>query len=200
MGDTSAGKSSVLQALTRLPFPVAGDFCTRFVTDTTIRRCGLAERPGYKIEVKMDNKTSSADPPFEPKTFDHTEWIEVYQKLKEDIADAFDAMSLEKLPPTRTPGSKTGAPLNRLLRHRLQITVRKPDQVRISEVHFFVRCSNRTHTDYEIFGRPTSALLIFPASSVGPPRKKLRSRKSWRARGSESLNPSFSRLLQLRMC
>ena len=38
MGDQSSGKSSVLEALTRLPFPVAGNLCTRFATQIVFRR------------------------------------------------------------------------------------------------------------------------------------------------------------------
>jgi hypothetical protein len=103
VGDTSSGKSSVLQALTRLPFPVADDLCTRFVTETTIRRCRPSERPGYTIEVKMDQSSGPGDPPFDTKTFDSNEWIDVYRELKQDIAEAFDLMSPREKPPPGFP-------------------------------------------------------------------------------------------------
>ncbi|TVY62905.1 Dynamin-1-like protein, partial [Lachnellula suecica] len=144
IGDTSTGKSSVLQALTRLPFPVAGDLCTRFVTETTIRRCGPSEIPGYTIEVKMDDPTQEA--PFPPKVYESGEWVDVFQKLRGDIDDAFGEMSPEHLPAPGKPkrgdqanqrvGSTSSrqTPIPQLLRHRLQITVRKPDQAHFSIV------------------------------------------------------------------
>ncbi|KAH8662949.1 P-loop containing nucleoside triphosphate hydrolase protein [Tricladium varicosporioides] len=146
IGDTSTGKSSILQALTRLPFPVARDLCTRFVTETTIRRCGSFERPGYKIEVKMDSPSTFQVEPFSSKSFESDKWVEVYQQLREDIDDAFDKMSPTHLPP---PGISNNAaqakqrigstdlrshPVPKLLKHRLQITVRKPNQAHFSIV------------------------------------------------------------------
>jgi hypothetical protein len=37
-GDQSAGKSSVLEALTEIPFPRNDNLCTRFVTEIILRR------------------------------------------------------------------------------------------------------------------------------------------------------------------
>ncbi|KAN0098347.1 P-loop containing nucleoside triphosphate hydrolase protein [Hyaloscypha variabilis] len=143
IGDTSTGKSSVLQALTRLPFPVAGDLCTRFVTHTTIRRCVPFERPGYNIEVKMDGTGTSQAAPFPPKSFESDDWVEVYQNLREDIDDAFDKMGpIHLLPPGNSKKGKQGIsstsmrppPMPQLLKHRLQITVRKLNQAHFSIV------------------------------------------------------------------
>jgi len=146
IGDTSTGKSSVLQALTRLPFPVARELCTRFVTETTICRCVPSERPGYRIEVKMDSSSTSQAAPFSPKSFESDDWVEVFQHLREDIDDAFNKMSPDHLLP---PGiskkevhprhgiSSMGPrplPIPQLLKHRLQITVRKPNQAHFSIV------------------------------------------------------------------
>jgi len=163
IGDTSTGKSSVLQALTRLPFPVAGDLCTRFVTETTIRRCGPSERPGYKIEVKMDGPSTSQAAPFPPKGFESDEWVEVYQKLREDIDDAFDKMSpIHLLPPgisrkgaqAKHGISSTGLrppPIPQLLKHRLQITVRKPNQAHFSIVDIPGLVSSKSLSELQFF-------------------------------------------------
>ena len=37
-GDQSAGKSSVLEALTKIPFPRSDNLCTRFATEIIMRR------------------------------------------------------------------------------------------------------------------------------------------------------------------
>ena len=163
IGDTSTGKSSVLQALTRLPFPVAGELCTRFVTETTIRRCGPSERPGYKIKVKMDGPSTSDAAPFPPKNFESDEWVEVYQNLREDIDDAFDKMSQIHL---LAPGnSKEGVeamrgtsstsirppPTPQLLKHRLQITVRKTNQAHFSIIDIPGLVSSKYTLEIQLF-------------------------------------------------
>lgn len=38
VGDQSSGKSSLLEGLTGLAFPVASDLCTRFATQVVLRR------------------------------------------------------------------------------------------------------------------------------------------------------------------
>lgn len=45
VGDQSSGKSSVMEALSRVKFPVDGDLCTRFATEVSLRRA---------IETKFD--------------------------------------------------------------------------------------------------------------------------------------------------
>ena len=143
IGGTSTGKSSVLQAFTRLPFPVSDDICTRFVTETTVRRCGPYERPGYTIEVKLDGVNTPQAPQFAPKTFEADDWIEVYQKLRDEIAESYDEMNLVHLLPHGVPekgkewNSSTGPrppPVPQLSRHRMQITVRTRNQAHFSIV------------------------------------------------------------------
>ncbi|MCJ1391381.1 hypothetical protein MMC18_004245 [Xylographa bjoerkii] len=48
VGDQNTGKSSVLQAITRLPFPVNESMCTRFPTEVVFRR----SKPGSKTIVR----------------------------------------------------------------------------------------------------------------------------------------------------
>lgn len=53
VGDQSSGKSSVLQAITKLPFPVSDTMCTRFATEVALHRY-----PGptsMKFTVKPSN-------------------------------------------------------------------------------------------------------------------------------------------------
>ena len=43
MGDQSSGKSSLLEGLTGLSFPVASELCTRFATQIVLRRAPVSE-------------------------------------------------------------------------------------------------------------------------------------------------------------
>lgn len=43
VGDQSSGKSSVLESLTGLSFPIASDLCTRFATQIVLRRAPASE-------------------------------------------------------------------------------------------------------------------------------------------------------------
>jgi hypothetical protein len=48
VGDQSSGKSSLLEGLTGLSFPVASDLCTRFATQIVLRRA-----PASEAEVRI---------------------------------------------------------------------------------------------------------------------------------------------------
>lgn len=50
-GSQSSGKSSVLEALTKIPFPRNEDTCTRFVTEVTLR---YAEMESWKFVLQFD--------------------------------------------------------------------------------------------------------------------------------------------------
>ena len=55
VGDQSSGKSSLLEGLTGLPFPVASELCTRFATQIVFRRSHDAEEslqsPSYRLRM-----------------------------------------------------------------------------------------------------------------------------------------------------
>ena len=59
VGDQSSGKSSLLEGLTGLSFPVAGDLCTRFATQLVMRRSGK-EDAATNITI-LPGPTSLAD-------------------------------------------------------------------------------------------------------------------------------------------
>lgn len=50
MGDQSSGKSSLLEGLTGLAFPIASDLCTRFATQIVLRRTP-AEEANVKVSI-----------------------------------------------------------------------------------------------------------------------------------------------------
>lgn len=54
MGDQSAGKSSLLQSLTDIPFPVADRLCTRFPTRIVSRRTPF-EPESIKVSIEASS-------------------------------------------------------------------------------------------------------------------------------------------------
>lgn len=50
VGDQSSGKSSLLEALTGLSFPIASDLCTRFATQIVLRRAS-SEDAAVKVTI-----------------------------------------------------------------------------------------------------------------------------------------------------
>jgi hypothetical protein len=62
VGDQSTGKSSVLQAVTEIPFLVDDNMCTRFATEVVLRR-NLPDEP-TSIEISI---IPAADEPPERK-------------------------------------------------------------------------------------------------------------------------------------
>lgn len=65
VGDQSAGKSSVLEAISRVRFPAKGDLCTRFATELRLRRA-----PETRIAVRIDRDGSASSHHFHRTSFD----------------------------------------------------------------------------------------------------------------------------------
>ncbi|KAL9621158.1 MAG: hypothetical protein Q9160_004409 [Pyrenula sp. 1 TL-2023] len=57
-GDQSAGKSSVLEALTEIPFPRNDELCTRFATEITMRN---SEKTSLAIKIIPDSQRPTAE-------------------------------------------------------------------------------------------------------------------------------------------
>ncbi|KAG4440041.1 hypothetical protein IFR05_004491 [Cadophora sp. M221] len=65
VGDQNSGKSSVLQAITQLPFPVNDSLCTRFATEVSLRRS-----PGPEsIVVRIKRPDAQESEPFDVSEF-----------------------------------------------------------------------------------------------------------------------------------
>jgi len=65
VGDQSSGKSSVLEAISRVRFPTKGDLCTRFATELVLRRA-----PVTKISVRIGHPGSASFQKFDRTSFD----------------------------------------------------------------------------------------------------------------------------------
>jgi len=90
VGDQSSGKSSVLEAISRVRFPVDGDLCTRFATELVLRRADVTE---VKVTIQFtEEPESSVNPtsqrgasqqPFQRQSFDKDALPEIIKEAKE---------------------------------------------------------------------------------------------------------------------
>lgn len=89
VGDQSSGKSSVLEAVSGMKFPVHGDLCTRFATELILRR-----DPETKIAVSIQKATRPAvlgqdiveqaeSMPFHKTSFDKNDLPEIINEAQE---------------------------------------------------------------------------------------------------------------------
>ncbi|KAJ5287649.1 hypothetical protein N7478_003335 [Penicillium angulare] len=81
-GDQSSGKSSVLEAISRVRFPTKTNTCTRFATEVVLRRS-----PEPKLKVSIDPGDSRTD----------DEEIERLRAFSETLSDSNDAAAFQKL-------------------------------------------------------------------------------------------------------
>jgi hypothetical protein len=90
-GDQSSGKSSVLEAITEIPFPRQENLCTRFATEIILRR---HDTPSIAISITPDKARSETEQK-ELKEFGRT--ITDFTQLPEIIGDATEAMGLKEV-------------------------------------------------------------------------------------------------------
>jgi GTPase SAR1 family protein len=64
VGDQSTGKSSVLQAITEIPFPIDDKMCTRFATEVVLKRT----LPDHPTSIEVSIIPAPDEPPERKKT------------------------------------------------------------------------------------------------------------------------------------
>jgi len=102
-GDQSAGKSSVLEALTEIPFPRNDNLCTRFATEIILRRA-----PSDSLTIKVIPDTER--PKMEQESIQaFQESITNFGELPRVMTAAMDAMGLGSLDGTSTSASNAKA-------------------------------------------------------------------------------------------
>ena len=94
VGDQNTGKSSVMEAISRIPFPIQEGVCTRFPIQLELRR-----KPEVKFEVTITPGESRKD---EEKAalreFHHN--VQALSQLPQIIQDAWEKMGVEPKSPT----------------------------------------------------------------------------------------------------
>lgn len=88
-GDQSAGKSSVLEALTEIPFPRNDNLCTRFATEIILRR---APQDSLTIKIIPDSERPASE---QAAIRSFHETITDFSELPRIMADAMIAMSMD---------------------------------------------------------------------------------------------------------
>lgn len=88
-GDQSAGKSSVLEALTEIPFPRSDNLCTRYATEIILRR---AVTDSLTIKVIPDDDRSTAE---KESISSFKAVITNFDDLPEIMAQAMSVMGIE---------------------------------------------------------------------------------------------------------
>ncbi|KAL2127419.1 hypothetical protein VTI74DRAFT_10762 [Chaetomium olivicolor] len=87
VGDQSAGKSSVLEAISRVHFPIDGDLCTRFATELVLRR---AHETTVNVSIHFADDARPGAPngdgpgePFQRSAFDRDALPDIIREAKE---------------------------------------------------------------------------------------------------------------------
>ena len=86
VGDQSSGKSSVLEAISRVRFPIDGDLCTRFATELVLRR---ANETAVDVRIQFADHHPSAtrgeapQQPFRRSGFDRDALPDIIKEAKE---------------------------------------------------------------------------------------------------------------------
>jgi GTP-binding protein EngB required for normal cell division len=83
VGDQSSGKSSVLEAIPGVQFPVDGSLCTRFATELILRR---AADPSLNVSIQYTDDASRTDAspePFRKSGFDKSALAEIISEAKQ---------------------------------------------------------------------------------------------------------------------
>ena len=88
VGDQSSGKSSLLEGLTGLSFPIASDLCTRFATQIVLRRAP-DEESSIKVSI-IPGPTANGDEAEKQKLSKFGRSIQGHDLRSEDFASVLD--------------------------------------------------------------------------------------------------------------
>ncbi|ROW15590.1 hypothetical protein VPNG_02146 [Cytospora leucostoma] len=91
VGDQSSGKSSVLEAISLVRFPVKGGLCTRFATELVLRK---AQETSFRVSIIVtdSSSTSKLDNGASVRRFNETSWAN--DDLSNVIEEAKKAMGI----------------------------------------------------------------------------------------------------------
>jgi len=120
-GDQSAGKSSVLEALTEIPFPRSDNLCTRFATEIILRRA-----PSDSLTIKVI--------PDDQRPVHEQIKIKAFEESITDFEDLPRIMGLAMKIMGMDPESQSDTPLGAFARDVLSITIEGPNRPQLTLV------------------------------------------------------------------
>ncbi|KAH6972956.1 P-loop containing nucleoside triphosphate hydrolase protein [Ilyonectria sp. MPI-CAGE-AT-0026] len=91
VGDQSSGKSSVLEAISRVRFPVKGGLCTRFATELVLRK-----KPKEELVVKIRASNPDRQPDFNERRFSKDDLPAIIEQAKKLMGVGDDASSFSE--------------------------------------------------------------------------------------------------------
>lgn len=91
VGDQSSGKSSVLEAISRVRFPVKGGLCTRFATELVLRK-----KPKEELVVKIRANNPDRQPDFNERRFSKDDLPAIIEEAKKLMGVGDDASSFSE--------------------------------------------------------------------------------------------------------
>ncbi|KAJ4416993.1 hypothetical protein N0V82_006442 [Gnomoniopsis sp. IMI 355080] len=92
VGDQSSGKSSVLEAISRVKFPIDSDLCTRFATELILRK---AVEGNFVVSIQFANDAPQAQP-FQKANFDMNALPDVVKEAKQRMGIRHGSKSFSK--------------------------------------------------------------------------------------------------------
>ncbi|KAK4496315.1 hypothetical protein PRZ48_012295 [Zasmidium cellare] len=140
-GDQSAGKSSVLEALTEVPFPTKSNLCTRFATQIVMRR---ANADTIRAKIIPDDKLSARE---KTAMSAFSRSIQDCQQLPEVIEAATAHMGLDK-----ADKAKASAKPRAFSRNVLSIEIEGPEvqPLILVDLPGWINTQTKDHTDEDV--------------------------------------------------
>ena len=138
-GNQSSGKSSVLEAITEVPFPRKENLCTRFATEIVLRR---APKDAIHTKIIPDKTRSEAEI---AKLMAFSQTITDFSELPALIEKATDLMGLNTV-----DGSSNGT--KAFTRDVLSVEIAGPDRLQLTLVDLpgLIMSANNQQTDEDI--------------------------------------------------
>lgn len=154
-GDQSSGKSSVLEAITEIPFPRKDNLCTRFATELVLRRSKVAR---IQAQVIPDSDRSQA----EQDTLKKKQlWLSDFSKLPNLIDQVIKLMGLDD-------GSRKRA----FSRDILRIVIEGPDRPALTLVDLpgLIHSENKSQSaeDVQVVSKLVEQYISNPRTIILP--------------------------------
>lgn len=153
-GDQSSGKSSVLEAISSIPFPKKDNLCTRFATEVILRRAGNSSQPRIVVSIVPGRSRSEVD---QERLNAFTHQLDTVEDLPEVITKAKEAMGLDS--------DGVAFSLDVL---RLEVTGPRMPQLTIVDLPGLIHSENKLQTaqDVEVVAELVESYMEQPRSII----------------------------------